>query len=338
MVVSASFIVCLASLLFTNKTRTHDLASGPGLTLNEGLLADITPPFEIDSKPLVADYFSSGNKAPDVSKKPSGYSFWPKRMILRHVEGWGEGISFGTDYSTCALFISPDYHVGKVMPILDLRGHRFDNNTYAANIGLGGRYIPESGSFCQMLGFNAFYDWREGKKGNYNQLGLGLEILGDRLDFRANGYAPIGTKSRKTKCTFNDYDGDYYAIKRECEFTSYGFNAEIGYYAVKSADFFLYTALGPYYLVRRHHDKTRGGMFRVRPQYKDYLAFDFIVSYDSLFKTVYQAQIVLSLPLYQLSKKGNKRPCNLTDYQIYQSIERYEVMPLGRRCCWQTNF
>jgi hypothetical protein len=224
------------------------------------------------------------------------------------------------------------------MPILDLRGHRFDNNTYAANIGLGGRYIPESGSFCQMLGFNAFYDWREGKKGNYNQLGLGLEILGDRLDFRANGYAPIGTKSRKTKCTFNDYDGDYYAIKRECEFTSYGFNAEIGYYAVKSADFFLYTALGPYYLVRRHHDKTRGGMFRVRPQYKDYLAFDFIVSYDSLFKTVYQAQIVLSLPLYQLSKKGNKRPCNLTDYQIYQSIERYEVMPLGRRCCWQTNF
>jgi hypothetical protein len=79
-------------------------------------------------------------------------------------------------------------------------------------------------------------------------------------------------------------------------------------------------------------------MFRVRPQYKDYLAFDFSVSHDSVFQTVYQAQIILYLPLYQLSKKGNQRPCNLTDYQIYQPIERYEVMPIGRRSCWQTNF
>ncbi len=338
MLASASLIVCLTSLLFTNKTQTPELASGPSLAPNGGLLADIMPPFEIDSQPLVADYFSSGNRAHDASKKPSGYSFWPKRMTLRHVEGWGEGVSFGTDYSTCALFISPDYHVGKVMPILDLRGHRFDNNKYAANVGIGGRYIPESGTFCQILGFNAFYDWREGHLGSYNQVGVGLEVLGKRWDFRANGYAPVGTTRRKTKCVFDNYEGGYYAIHRKCEFTSYGYNAEVGYYAVRTKDFFLYTAIGPYYLVRKNSDKTRGGMFRVRPQYKDYLAFDFSVSHDSVFQTVYQAQIILYLPLYQLSKKGNQRPCNLTDYQIYQPIERYEVMPIGRRSCWQTNF
>jgi hypothetical protein len=275
------------------------------------------------------------NQKEDTSSR---FSFWPKRMTLRHVEGSGEGIGYGTDYTTLALLFASDYKVGHIMPMLDLRAHRFDNNTYAANVGIAGRYIPQSGTFCQILGFNAFYDYREGNKGNYSQVGVGLEILGKRWDLRANGYAPIGVKKHKTTCVFDDYIGDYYAIHRECEFTSYGYNAEIGYYLVRSKDYFLYAAGGPYYLARKCHDKTRGGMFRIRPQYKDYLALDFSVSYDPVFKTVYQAQVILYLPLYQLSKKGNQRPCNLLDQQIYQPIERFEVMPLGRRSCWQTNF
>ncbi len=336
---SASLALSLAmgTYLYMSSIPTEDLMISTEGGLSTPPLAAIVP--SEPPAPLIVAAAEPVKTHVSMPQKKGGYSFWPKRVTLRHVEGWGEGVSFGTDYSTCALFISPDYRVGKVMPILDLRGHRFDNNRYAANVGLAGRYIPESAdSFCQILGFNAFYDWREGHKGNYNQIGVGLEVLGKRWDFRANGYAPIGKTKRKTKCVFDDYVGDYFAIHRECEFTSYGFNAEIGYYAVRSQDFFLYTAVGPYYLVRRCHDKTRGGMFRIRPQYKDYLALDASVSYDSVFKTVYQAQIILYLPLYQLSKKGNQRPCNLTDYQIYQPIERYEVMPLGRRSCWQTNF
>jgi hypothetical protein len=273
-----------------------------------------------------------------ANDKPSGFSFWPKRITLRHVEGWGEGVSFGTDYSTVAMMIAPDYRVGRVMPIIDLRGHRFDNNTYAANIGIAGRYIPSSNTFCQILGLNLFYDWREGKLGSFQQIGVGLEVLGKRWDLRANGYAPISVKKRKMKCVFDDYEGGYYAIHRRCEFTSYGYNAEVGYYIVRGKDFLLYAAGGPYYLVRKCHDRTGGGEFRIRPQYKDYLAVDVSVSHDNVFGTVYQAQVILYLPLYQLSKRINKRPCNISDQQIYQPIERFEIMPLGRRSCWQTNF
>jgi len=269
---------------------------------------------------------------------PHGYSFWPKRITIRHVEGWGEGISFGTDYSTLAMLWAPDYRVGRIMPMVDLRGHRFDNNTYAANIGFAGRYVPTPNTFCQILGFNVFWDWRQGRLGSYQQMGAGLEVLGKRWDLRANVYAPIAVKKRKITCSFDGYAGGYYAIHRTCEYTNYGFNAEIGNYVVRGKSFFLYAATGPYYLVRKCHDKTLGGEFRLRPQYKDYFALDLSVSHDNVFGTVYQAQIILYMPLYQISKYLNKRPCNLSDQQIYQPIERFEIMPLGRRSCWQRNF
>jgi len=297
-----------------------------------------TPPVNSSSSLEAAFPYRSKKAKDKVNDKPSHYSFWPKRFTLRHVEGWGEGVSFGTDYSTVAMLIAPDYRVGRILPMLDLRGHRFDDNTYAANIGIAGRYIPASGTFCQILGLNLFYDWREGRLGSYQQIGVGLEVLGKRWDLRANGYAPISVKMRKSRCLFISDISDYYAIYSECEFTSYGYNAEVGYYVVRTKDFFLYAAGGPYYMVRKCHDRTRGGEFRIRPQYKDYLALDFSVSHDSVFGTVYQAQVILYLPLYQLSKKLNKRPCNLSDQQIYQPIERFEVMPVGRRSCWKYNF
>jgi hypothetical protein len=77
----------------------------------------------------------------------------------------------------------------------------------------------------------------------------------------------------------------------------------------------------------------------VRPQYKDYLALDFSVSYDQVYKTVYQAEVILYLPLYQLSsKKTRQGPCGMTDRQIYQPIERFEIMPLAKRDCWLYNW
>ena len=295
----------------------------------------------INNPPLALIAYSvdeKKNRKGVASKNPSGYSFWPKRITLRHVEGWGEGVSFGTDYSTLALLSAPDYRSGPCYADVGPSRSPFRQQHLCGKYRYWGQIHSNWGWFCQILGLNAFYDWREGKLGNYQQIGVGLEILGKRWDLRANGYVPISVKQRKLKCVFNQYEGDYFAIHRQCEFTSYGYNAEVGYYAIRGKDFFLYAAGGPYYLVRKCHNKTRGGEFRLRPQYKDYLALDFSVSHDNVFGTVYQAQVILYLPLYQISKRINKRPCGLSDQQIYQPIERFEVMPIGRRSCWQTNF
>jgi hypothetical protein len=299
-------------------------------------------------------FFSSSKEAPPFSLKKSFVKSEPpprrkipypipKRVVLSHNTGFGDdaGIGYGSDYTTLGIFFAPDYSAGSFFPLIDLRAHRFDNDTYAFDIGVGGRYIPSPNSFCDILGFNVFYDWREGFLNQYNQLGVGIEVLGRRWDFRANGYFPVGAKTYKTSCTFDAYTGGYYIVENRHEITTYGYNAEVGFLAFEWEGVLLYAAAGPYYLTRKSNcynfDPIIGGEIRVRPQYKDYVALDVRFSHDSTFNTIWQATFFVTLPLYQLTNQ-NEKPCGLTDRQIYQPIERFEIMSLGNKDCWKYNF
>ena len=293
----------------------------------------------INTPPLAATSYSPApNKPISEEKLPRDRSFWPKRITVQRVEEWPKKRCLERDYTSLEVMFATNYRVGKVFPILDLRGHRFDDNTYAANIGIAGRYVPSPNSRCRIIGMNLYYDFRDGHKGHYHQIGLGFESLGRRWDVRANGYIPISSL-HKTKCVFDQYIGNFFAIRRDYEFAFYGINAEVGYYFVRGRNFLLYAAAGPYYFTRRSQGfNSLGGEFRIRPQYKDYLAVDLSVRHDSIFGTIYQAKAILYLPLYQLSKNLKKRPCGISDQQIYQPIERFEIIPLRRRTCWKTNF
>lgn len=272
-----------------------------------------------------------------------GYPYpLPKKITLRHIEGssrCGSGFALASNYSTLEMLIAPDYRAGHFLPMIDLRGHRFDNDTYGANFGIIARYIPEDFTFCRMLGVNAYYDYRQGSIGYFQQVGVGIEVLGRRWDFRANVYAPFGAKRRFRKCVFDDFIGDFIMIRTEFEAVSYGFNCEVGYYFVRSKNFTLYGAAGPYYIAGREgHLTTRGGEVRLRPQYKDYIALEGSYRHDPVFESVWQLQIIFTLPLYQISTRTSTPPCRFLEKQIYQSVERFEVMPLGRCDRWFTNF
>ncbi|HSX37388.1 MAG TPA: inverse autotransporter beta domain-containing protein [Chlamydiales bacterium] len=272
-------------------------------------------------------------------KKP--FPFLPRRVLLSHNKGYGDaaGVPYGSDYTTLGAFFASDYSPGSVYPFLDLRAHRFDNDTYALNIGIGGRYIPEAHSFCQMFGVNVFYDWRQGCLNQYNQVGVGVEILGRRWDIRANGYIPVGAKTAKLTCVFNQYEGGYVISHEMTEITTYACNAEVGWLAIASKNFLLYFAGGPYSLSRKSRcfDTILGGEVRVRPQYKDYIFVDARYSYDNYYQSIWQITWTINLPLYQI-KGQNKKPCKLKDRQIYQPVERFETMPLINRSCWKANF
>ncbi|MDE3045277.1 MAG: inverse autotransporter beta domain-containing protein [Verrucomicrobiota bacterium] len=268
----------------------------------------------------------------------------PKRIVINHNSGYGDqaGIGYGTNYTSLEVFLASDYSLGSLYPLIDLRAHRFDNDSYAANLGVGGRYIPSPNAFCEILGFNVFYDWRQGFLNEYNQIGVGIEILGKRWDFRANGYFPVGAKSFQYTCVYDNYEGNYVITNTRQEITTYGFNAEVGWLAVNSKNFLLYTAAGPYYLTTKcngcfNFDTIFGGRVRIRPQYKDYIALDLSFSHDPTFNTIWEATFIISLPLYQIANQ-NERPCGLTDRQIYQPIERFETMPLGTQSCWTQNY
>lgn len=223
------------------------------------------------------------------------------------------------------------------MPFLDLRVHRFDNQTYGGNVGIGGRHIPACNDYCSLLGFNAYYDFRKGHRWYFSQLGVGAELLGKRLDFRANLYFPVGTTLYSKCCVFDNFDGDWFAIHCRCESISFGANAEVGYLLFPTCPFFVYGAGGGYYFANKCIDAMIGWEVRVRPQYKDLFAIDFKVSYDNIYHMVYQTAFILSIPLYQIASQ-NRYPCCMSDRQIYQPIIRWDAMPIGRRSCWRTNF
>lgn len=265
----------------------------------------------------------------------------PQRFTVSHVEGIGEWgtTGYGTNYTSATAFLAPDYRLGSVLPFLDGRVHHFDNDTYGANVGIGARYIPKDDSFCHLLGLNLYYDYRRGYNWNYNQIGLGVEILGKRLDFRANAYFPFGLDKYSCCCVFDDYTGDYYAEHYKCESVSYGYNAEVGYLIVRSQKFLLYAATGPYYFSAKCLERTAGWEFRIRPQYKDYFAIDLKLNYDRFFHTVFETTFIVSIPLYQIATIKNKQgPCGITDRQIYQPVIRQETMPISRNSCWYNNF
>ncbi len=261
----------------------------------------------------------------------------PKRISISHSEGQGQGFAYTTNYTTLMALFGPDYKVGHMLPLVDVRAHRFNDNSYAANVGMVLRYIPKN--FCQVLGLNAYYDYRQGFKRPHSQIGLGVEVLSKRWDFRANAYAPVGSLKQTKSCLFDQYEGGYYIFNRRTESSFYSFNAEFGWLMINSDPFLLYWATGPYYLSGKFNDRAAGWEMRMRPQIRDYFAIDFKVSYDPLFKTVFQAQIFVTIPLYQLSSSKRKSgPCGMTDRQIYQPVERFEVPPIKRRSCWKTNY
>jgi hypothetical protein len=356
-------LLCLFSIPFNNKWyRQEDLLTeaSPQTFDTEEMASTVTLD-EPEPDPIILSEADFSSEDPNITLQAAKFLDFPKlstppptpkydrnpylplpqRITVSHIEGDNCKKYYATNYTSVELLLGGEYVPGKFLPLFDFRGDRFDDITYAASAGFVGRFIPDRASnFCRILGFNVFYDYRQGNLGYYNQVGLGLEILGSRWDFRANGYLPFGKKRKMEKCVFDDYIGPYFAIEDLFEGVSYSFDAEVGWLAVNSQYILLYVAGGPYYISGKTCDETtRGGQFRIQPQYKDYIALDCRISYDPLFHTVYQTEVIVNLPLYLLSKKIDKREtCGLTPRQIYQPVEKFEVMPLGRCCCWTSNF
>ena len=110
------------------------------------------------------------------------------RAAIRHIESGGIGYEDG--YTTLEAFLSTDPSQWSVTPFLDVRGHVFNSGKWAANAGAGLRALMGNRAY----GINTYYDYRNTGRFHSNQIGVGLETLGELLDFRINGYLPVGAK------------------------------------------------------------------------------------------------------------------------------------------------
>lgn len=244
-----------------------------------------------------------------------------------------QGIGYNTGYTTIEGFFAPrTFLKGVWLPFLDVRGHAFDNGTFAANAGLGLRYLAPS----RVWGVNAYYDYRNTSRQDYNQISAGLESLGRVWDFRINGYLPVGEKQSHFFHThFAGFKGHNMLIRRARDFAMKGANAEAGIHVDHFKKAPLYFAGGPYYLTGIGETTWGGELRGTVDLFHRYLRLEGNVAYDHFFKWTGQARISVNIPFGGRSKvaKRNCGSCSKAmalQTRAVQRIDRFEIIPVGR--------
>lgn len=250
-------------------------------------------------------------------------------LRARHLEPWGIGYERG--YTTLDGLFLFNWNKSSVHVLVDSRLHRFTNNEIAVNQGFGVRYFSKKTN--RIYGVNTYYDYRSDcfHKKHFSQIGVGLEILGTPFqeilwDLRLNGYFPIHRKRLIQRCMFDDYIGDYFAVKRKYKSALTGVNLEVGFPLCRNKYSFFYLAFGPYYYNRNCKDAI-GGELQLDMTLFGLLILQGKVSYDHIFKGRAQAEIALTFP---------KKVCK--QELINQHIRRHEIVVLDEFCKWRTNF
>lgn len=246
------------------------------------------------------------------------------RVAVRHIESGG--IGYTTGYTTLETFLAADPSWWAVTPFLDARGHIFDNGKWAANAGVGLRALWGKRAY----GINTYYDFRNTKRLNYNQIGVGLETLGELFDFRINGYLPLGKKTADPYgATFEEFSGHHMIISQKYQFAMKGADAEFGFHFGESENFDFYAAAGPYYFVGQVGPNTWGGKARIRGTYKDVMTVELTDSYDTTFRNNFQGQIGFSYSFGPKSKVEKKR--SIDTCKLAHTMTRRMVQPVGRQ-------
>jgi len=247
------------------------------------------------------------------------------RTTIRHIESGGIGYEDG--YTTFEAFFASDPSQWIVTPFLDVRGHVFNNGKWAANAGAGLRALWKNRAY----GVNTYYDYRNTGRFHSNQVGVGLETLGELFDFRINGYLPVGAKiSDPYDTAFKTFSGHYMLLSQKYQSAMKGADAEFGFHFGKSESFDFYTAAGPYYFIGEKDPATWGGKARIMGVFKDILTLEISDSYDRTFHNKFQGQISLSFSLGPKSKvKKQERPCkvaNTLNNRMLQPVGRQEII------------
>lgn len=281
-----------------------------------------------------------------VAAAPTDYSSGPKKegcasylrpsnFSIRH--DTGRGIGYSKSYSSASFFLAPS--IDRFIPFLDLRGHVFDNGKFAANGGLGGRWMFPSS--CIAVGGNIFYDYRDGPHHSYHQAGAGIEVIAPWWDCHINAYHPFGAKNhlRKSSGTVFSCMAPFEQIttfKEKSEFSMYGIEAQAGFMLVNEDNFTVHFSAGPYYFWQ-FNKNAAGGQFKIEGQWLDYISLGVSVSIDTYFQTRTPWFASLSIPFGP--KKPKNRPCQSTlcasprvmNPKLVQEVDRFEIIVVGKK-------
>lgn len=243
---------------------------------------------------------------------------------IRHLEPKGLGYTKG--YSSLDLQVMAHNQLCGFTPVLDLRGHIFNDGKLAANAGVGLRFLSEP--LEEIFGVNVFYDSRHTSKKHYNQISLGFEALSLQWDFRVNAYLVLGSK-RSSAYDF-DFNLATFLLTAKREYPMNGFSAEVGHHFPTLRCLDTYAAFGPYYYFSKESGRdAAGGLLRLALTFCSYLSLDGIVSYDPVFNWIGQGAISLNFT-FDSNESLCILPCTLQQ-RLYQPIRHNEIIVVQKR-------
>lgn len=265
-----------------------------------------------------------------------------KNIAVSHTEGSGLGYSIG--YTSLDLFLSQPFENQMCVAFFDLRGHIFNNGRCASNVGVGLRSLANCSWCAPILGANVFYDFLNTKRGTYNQVGVGLEAIGQQWDLLANAYLPIGRTKRdiyRFSYDFFKHDEPIFLLKAKESLAFKGVDLLLRYRISLSNCFETSFSLGPYFYwghsaittnaFRSKFVHAYGGQARARLFYRNYVYLEGIGSYDSHFKWNGQVTLTLNVPFEALFNTAAwcgyafDDSCSL-QRRFYRPVQRTEII------------
>jgi hypothetical protein len=252
----------------------------------------------------------------ECPKNPSSF-----RVTLKHREANGIGYSEG--YSSLDVFFTFS-SIKNLRPFFDIRAHIFNDGKPAANVGFGLRYLPKL--INAVVGFNTFFDFKQGNHGTFEQLGAGIEILGTKWDFHVNGYIPIINSDDIYRVHFHKFIRHNAIFRVDRELSLRGFDASLGRMLIQANWFDLNATVGGYHFLGKFHSDATGGLVRFSSNLTRYVTLELQGSYDTLFKGIVQGAVALNIPF---GKRVKTSRGNLSCRQELALASRY-VEPVSR--------
>lgn len=270
-----------------------------------------------------------------VDKNEGGEFFSPISLSLSQTIGRNIGTIY--PYTTLEAEFFMFTSAENVCPFIDIRGHRFTDNTYGGNNGFGFRYMLHRSK--KILGVNFYHDYQKSRHNQFNQIGIGLEYLGSCVSLRCNGYLPVGKIQGKWgPAEVTHYPGGYVAINQVREGAFSGVDAELEWTFLRCCRCMRASiAAGPYCYFHEVpcEDNIWGGRMALRAYYGKYLYFSVEGTRDTNFGTLVQGRIGITIPFYTHFLDCC---CCSNPTLLFQPVWRNETIVRDRHCSWTWNW
>ena len=213
---------------------------------------------------------------------------WMTRISARHVAG--EGVGHTTSYSSLDWFLPLlPAESDSTMWFGDFRALIFNDAEFGSNVGTGYRWFVEDQN--RIYGINGYWDTRNDNSLLFNQAGIGVESLGQIVDFRANGYTPAVNDTYQHQVR-NAYFQDNRLFVPSTAALS-GMDAEAGvnfptFYQTSTSLFG-----GGYYFDSNHSIAAAGWRVRAEAMFRDCVVVGVSIQDDELFGQTVNGMIEL---------------------------------------------